>query len=88
MEEEEESEEESEEEESEEESEEEEVNIFNMPREQLTPAQRRLKWVKFERLPLYLQELKRKNGKEPKAKKQAKVSDDDESQASEKSEKV
>jgi hypothetical protein len=40
-------EEESEEEESEEESsEEEEVNIFNMPREQLTPAQRRLKWVK------------------------------------------
>ena len=44
-------EEESEEEESEEE---EEVNVFNMPREQLTPAQRRLKWVKFERLPLYL----------------------------------
>ena len=61
-------EEESEEEESEEESsEEEEVNIFNMPREQLTPAQRRLKWVKIEKLPLYLQELlSKKKKKEPK----------------------
>ncbi len=37
-----------------------------MPREQLTPAQRRLKWVKFERLPLYLQELLgKKKKKEP-----------------------
>lgn len=59
-----------EESEEEESSEEEEVNIFNMPREQLTPAQRRLKWVKFERLPLYLQELLNKSkGKKKEVKK-------------------
>lgn len=53
----EESEEESEEEESEEESSEEEiVDILKIPREQMTPAQRRLKWVKKDRLPLHMQE--------------------------------
>lgn len=59
----EESEEESEEGDESSESEEEEVNIFNMPTEQLTPAQRRLRWVKLERLPLYLQELRNKKKK-------------------------
>lgn len=44
-------------EESEESEEEEEMNIFNKPREELTPAQRRLKWVKFERLPQHLQDM-------------------------------
>jgi hypothetical protein len=60
-----------EEEESEEESEidedEQEQNIFTMPRDQLTPAQRRLKWVKFEYLPLYLQEFLKKKKKPAKA---------------------
>ena len=45
------------EEESEESEEEEEMNIFNKPREELTPAQRRLKWVKFEKLPQHLQDM-------------------------------
>ena len=27
------------------------LNIFNIPRESMTPAQRRLKWVKREYLP-------------------------------------
>lgn len=36
--------------------EEEEIDIFKIPREQMTPAQRRLKWVKKDRLPLYLQQ--------------------------------
>jgi hypothetical protein len=49
-----------------------------MPREQLTPAQRRLKWVKIERLPLYLQEvLSKKKKKEPKET-SGKTKDDDE----------
>lgn len=48
-------EEESEEEVSEEESSEEEIDIFKVPREQLTPAQRRLKWVKKDRLPAAMQ---------------------------------
>ena len=38
-------------------SEEEEVDIFKIPREQMTPAQRRLKWVKKDRLPQYLQDI-------------------------------
>lgn len=33
------------------------VDIFKVPREQLTPAQRRLKWVKKDRLPQHLQQL-------------------------------
>lgn len=73
----EESEEESEEEES---SEEEEVNIFDIPREQLAPAQRRLKWVKVDRLPAYLQEMLKNKGK--KTKKPAKVVKDSESEES------
>ena len=53
-------------EESEESEEEEEMNIFNKPREELTPAQRRLKWVKFERLPQHLQDmLGKKKPKKP-----------------------
>jgi len=48
-----------------------------MPREQLTPAQRRLKWVKFERLPLYLQEMLSKKKNKKAEKPAAKVSDDD-----------
>lgn len=55
-----------EEEEEEESSEEEEmVDIFKIPREQMTPAQRRLKWVKKDRLPAYLQQqLNQKTKKE------------------------
>jgi hypothetical protein len=42
------------------------MNIFNKPREELTPAQRRLKWVKFERLPQHLQDmLGKKKPKKP-----------------------
>ena len=52
-----------------------------MPREQLTPAQRRLKWVKFDRLPLYLQELLNKKKNKRAEKPVAKVSDDDESKS-------
>jgi hypothetical protein len=46
------------------------VNIFNKPREELTPAQRRLKWVKFDRLPQHLQDvLGKKKPKKPEVKK-------------------
>lgn len=48
------------------------MNIFNKPREELTPAQRRLKWVKFERLPQHLQEvLSKKKPKKTETKKPA-----------------
>lgn len=43
-----------------------------MPREELTPAQRRLKWVKFEFLPQHLQDiLGKKKPKKPEIKKPA-----------------
>lgn len=56
-------------------SEEEEIDVFKIPRDQMTPAQRRLKWVKFERLPQHLQDImnKKKASKvrEPKPPKEA-----------------
>ena len=48
-----------------------------MPRESLTPAQRRLLWVKKERLPLYLQEYLN-NKKKKKVGKQVNESDEEE----------
>lgn len=54
-----------------------------MPREQLTLAQRRLKWVKVERLPLYLQELlNKKKKKDRKEKPAAKDAEDSEVESS------